>query len=313
MFSDPADAAAAPSSLPVTLAAVLTFTLLLAIRPESARYTLQFTGCARPSTGTCAFSVGLVTGGSVLTQATLLTVCSIKPSRAFFCAVGSGPARRAHTLPTGRVADAIVTAATGLVTSFSIEMGWARHVAERTDPARRTRTNPADMVTAPAVKTQTLFLTVQPVETLRTRLFAKGSSPSHLAGTSSAHMVAQGLVVTLTPMATTETKHTCWALLMAVCSGVTSLTVALSRHGVTAAISVSTVAAFCTVCSPVPCITGFPAVVSTPARSAGTPPTHGVAASVVLTHTLHLASLTETSTWARVLAGSAHESWRTVT
>lgn len=43
-----------------------------------------------------------------------------------FCAVGSGPAGRAHTLPTGRVADAIVAAATGLVTSFPIETGWAR-------------------------------------------------------------------------------------------------------------------------------------------------------------------------------------------
>lgn len=117
----------------------------------------QFTGCAHPSTGTCAFSIGLVTGGSILTQAALPTVCSIKPCRAFweknaqtkpscdpliylsyrqqhcpvmcsltFCAVGSGPAGRAHTLPTGRVADAIVTAAAGLVTSFPIETGWAR-------------------------------------------------------------------------------------------------------------------------------------------------------------------------------------------
>lgn len=41
------------------------------------------------------------------------------------CAVGSGPAWRAHTLPAGRVADAIVTAATGLVTSFPIETCWA--------------------------------------------------------------------------------------------------------------------------------------------------------------------------------------------
>lgn len=42
-----------------------------------------------------------------------------------FCAVGSGPARRAHTLPASRVADAVVTAATGLVTSFAIETGRA--------------------------------------------------------------------------------------------------------------------------------------------------------------------------------------------
>lgn len=37
---------------------------------------------------------------------------------------------------------------------------------------------------------------------------------------------------------------------------------------------------------------------SSPARSAGTLPTHWVTASIVLTYTLHLASLTETSTWA---------------
>lgn len=43
----------------------------------------------------------------------------------------------------------------------------------------------------------------------------------------------------------------------------------------------------------------FPAVVSGPAGSAGTPSTHRVTSSVVLTHTLHLTSLTETSTRAR--------------
>lgn len=43
-----------------------------------------------------------------------------------FCALGSGPARSADALPTGRVADAIVTAATGLVTSFPIETRRAR-------------------------------------------------------------------------------------------------------------------------------------------------------------------------------------------
>ncbi|TNN66240.1 hypothetical protein EYF80_023579 [Liparis tanakae] len=43
-----------------------------------------------------------------------------------FCAAGPGPAGCAHTLPAGRVADAIVTAATGPVTSFPIETGWAR-------------------------------------------------------------------------------------------------------------------------------------------------------------------------------------------
>lgn len=49
-----------------------------------------------------------------------------------FCAVGSGPARRACTLPTGRVADAIVTAATVSVTSFPIETSWARcHVRDK--------------------------------------------------------------------------------------------------------------------------------------------------------------------------------------
>ena len=111
----------------------------------------QFTGRARPPAGTCTLSVGLVAGGSILTQAALLTVCSIKTCRAFcetntqikpssdpliypsyrwllfsvlcsltFCAVGSGPAWHADTPSTGRVADAIVTAATGSVTSFSI-------------------------------------------------------------------------------------------------------------------------------------------------------------------------------------------------
>lgn len=108
----------------------------------------QLTGCTRPSAGACTFPIGLVTGCSVLTQAALQTVSSIKPRRAFwektyrknvffthqspvcvlgvfvfsptFCAAGPSPAWRARALPTGRVADAIVTAATGLVTSFPI-------------------------------------------------------------------------------------------------------------------------------------------------------------------------------------------------
>lgn len=116
----------------------------------------QFTGGAHPSAATCAFSIGLVAGGSVLAQTALPTVCSIKPCRAFweknhtdkttvwplvylsfrwslcsglcpltFCAVGSSPARCAHAPAAGRVADAIITAATGLVTSFPIGPGWA--------------------------------------------------------------------------------------------------------------------------------------------------------------------------------------------
>ncbi len=53
-LSDPAGAAAAPSGLPVTLAAGLTFTLLLAIRPEPARYTLcvNIQQCAQAGTHT---------------------------------------------------------------------------------------------------------------------------------------------------------------------------------------------------------------------------------------------------------------------
>lgn len=43
---------------------------------------------------------------------------------------------------------------------------------------------------------------------------------------------------------------------MALCSSVTSLTVALACNSVTAAVSVPTVACFCTVCPPVACITG---------------------------------------------------------
>lgn len=39
-LSDPAATAAALSGLPVTLAAILTFTLLLAVRPEPTHYTL---------------------------------------------------------------------------------------------------------------------------------------------------------------------------------------------------------------------------------------------------------------------------------
>lgn len=108
----------------------------------------QLTGCTHPSAGACTFPVGLVTGCSVLTQAALQTVSSIKLRRAFwektyrkkhvfhpsitclcavffvfsptFCAAGSSPAWCARALSTGRVADAIVTAATGLVTSFPI-------------------------------------------------------------------------------------------------------------------------------------------------------------------------------------------------
>lgn len=114
---------------------------------------------------------------------------------------------------------------------------------------------------------------------------------------------------------------------------VTSLAVALAGHRVTAAISVSTVTCFSTVCPPVTrittcnrhrtfdinggktpylhrknpqryrwrrrrlrrCTVTFPAVVSSPARSAGAPPARPVAASVVLTDALHLTSLPETS------------------
>lgn len=43
---------------------------------------------------------------------------------------------------------------------------------------------------------------------------------------------------------------------MAACSGVTSLTVALAGQSVTAPVAVPTVACFCTVCAPVPYITG---------------------------------------------------------
>lgn len=43
--------------------------------------------------------------------------CVFSPT---FCAAGSSPAWHARTLSTGRVADAIVTAAAGLVTSFPI-------------------------------------------------------------------------------------------------------------------------------------------------------------------------------------------------
>lgn len=44
----------------------------------------QLTGCTHPSAGACTFPVGLVTGCSVLTQAALQTVSSIKPRRAFW-------------------------------------------------------------------------------------------------------------------------------------------------------------------------------------------------------------------------------------
>lgn len=44
----------------------------------------QFTGRARPATGTRALSTGLVAGGSVLTQTALPTVCSVKTCRAFW-------------------------------------------------------------------------------------------------------------------------------------------------------------------------------------------------------------------------------------
>lgn len=44
--------------------------------------------------------------------------------------------------------------------------------------------------------------------------------------------------------------------LVAACSSVTSLTVALPGNGVTAAVSVPTIAALCTVGPPVSCITG---------------------------------------------------------
>lgn len=44
----------------------------------------QLTGCTHPSAGAGTFPVGLVTGCSVLTQAALQTVSSIKPRRAFW-------------------------------------------------------------------------------------------------------------------------------------------------------------------------------------------------------------------------------------
>lgn len=44
----------------------------------------QLTGRPHPSAGTNTFSTGPVTGGSILTQAPLPTVCSVKPCRAFW-------------------------------------------------------------------------------------------------------------------------------------------------------------------------------------------------------------------------------------
>lgn len=113
--------------------------------------------------------------------------------------------------------------------------------------------------------------------------------------------------------------------LLTLVPSVTSLTVALAGHRVTAAVSVSTVACFCAVCPPAACVTcckrhvtfdterkrricswnlqrrllhccivTFPAVVSSPAGSARTPPARHVTASVVLTDTLHLTALTKT-------------------
>lgn len=122
-------------------------------------------------------------------------------------------------------------------------------------------------------------------------------------------------------------RHT----LLTLVPSVTSLTVALAGHRVTAAISVCTVTCFSTVWTPVTCITScnryvtfdinreemthlqlkpaavttpalrvtFPAVVSGPAGSTGTPPARPITASIVLADTLHLTSLTETSTRTR--------------
>lgn len=118
----------------------------------------QLTGRPHPPADTRTSPISPVTGGSVLTQAPLPAVGSVKPSRAFwekthteegevqrltpqspveprqclcpasqptFCAVGSGPARRARTLSAGRVAAAVVAAATGLVAAFPIGPGRA--------------------------------------------------------------------------------------------------------------------------------------------------------------------------------------------
>ncbi|MEQ2175414.1 hypothetical protein GOODEAATRI_017749 [Goodea atripinnis] len=123
---------------------------------QSAPKRPAFTGRTHPSSRTCARSISFAAGGSILAQAELLTVCSIKPSWALweknrhkhsgvtssspvfvddhfsrqrkltFCAVGSGPARHACTLPAGRVADAAVATTTGLVTSRPIETSRAR-------------------------------------------------------------------------------------------------------------------------------------------------------------------------------------------
>lgn len=125
----------------------------------------QLTGRPHPPADAHTSAISPVTGGSVLTQAPLPAVGSVKPSRAFwekthteegevqlltpqspveprqtpppsallslscvpptFCAVGSGPARCARTLSAGRVAAAVVAAATGLVAAFPIGPGRA--------------------------------------------------------------------------------------------------------------------------------------------------------------------------------------------
>lgn len=116
----------------------------------------QLAGCTHPPAGARTLPVALVTGCSVLAQAALQTVGSVKPRRAFwekkrkkhsekracfspinhlfvcvcvfsptFCAAGSSPAWRARALSAGRVADAVVTAAAGLVTPLPVGTGGA--------------------------------------------------------------------------------------------------------------------------------------------------------------------------------------------
>lgn len=89
----------------------------------------KFTGCARPSAGTRAFSVGFVAGRSVLTQAALPTICPVKPCRAFW-------EENAQRRPSWMYSPVIKMITLPCVVFTHLQCSWARSNRPCTHTAR---------------------------------------------------------------------------------------------------------------------------------------------------------------------------------
>lgn len=126
-------------------------------------------------------------------------------------------------------------------------------------------------------------------------------------------MITLSIVVTLASMSTTKTKHPSMTLFMALFPCVSSLAVALASDSITTTVSIFTITALSAACPPVANVTHFHAVVSSPSRCTGAASVHRVTASVVLTHTLHLAAMTKAPNRARLFTEFAHKPCSAVT